>query len=168
MSKWKNLKKTGWNEREQIFQYFHDKDRISLQFIEKHCKFSLDLLSRRWCENFEKYHDQTKMKLSTQRERLKTLRHKTVLCNTNTICRTSQVFSCRNIAKAMFTQSEMLDLLCDRDNATYCIFVTFTNHNFWRIAARKLNDANISSKTIDLNRSIRIGAILIIKLETEV
>ncbi len=66
----------------------------SFHFIENIFNLFPDVLPQRWCENFEKYYDQIKMKASVKRKTCcKLFTTKTVLESMNAIFRNSEVFS---------------------------------------------------------------------------
>jgi len=48
----------------------------SFHSIENNFNLFPGLLPRKWCKNFDKYHDQTKIKAAVNRNMLKTLHHK--------------------------------------------------------------------------------------------
>ncbi len=116
--------------------------------------------------NFDKYHDQTKIKVSVKRNMLKTVQHKTVLDNTNVVFRKRHVFSIKNFKHSDHKVRDTWTSVAQLKSHSFPYYRHVSIINSEKNTVRRLNDESIWSKMLHSDRFIRTRVILKIKLSS--
>jgi len=136
----------------------------SFHSIENNFNLFPGLLPRKWCKNFDKYHDQTKIKAAVNRNMLKTLHHKIRFKQCERHIQKHPNFLYKNI---LISVHKVRDAWTSVTQLKFHFFrhlqiITSEEHS-----VRRLNNESIWNKTFHCDWLIKTEIILKKKLETE-